>query len=235
MNLVREDKSAGDVSHWDRYWGIAISAVLHLAAVMWALTGMSQAQQGKSVSGTSSGTLLLRILGDDEFRQPLVALPPVKPVSVVVAEPEPESVTNPTLLPIHAITDVAISEALMPGQPSLVSSVAAAQPHGGDAAGQVDTPMDVPLESTYYDPREQAYLMALRAAIQSKWSRRSGRCSVTIQQTIGGQVIGAVSKSCVLSESDRRALEEAVLAAQPLPYAGFERVFQEQVTVKMEE
>ena len=57
---------------------------------------------------------------------------------------------------------------------------------------------------------------------------------MTIQQTIGGQVTGAISKSCILGQADRRALEAAALAAQPLPYAGFERVFREQIPVEME-
>lgn len=220
----------------DRYWAAAISAALHLA-VVWALTWTSEIRPGESTLGTSSGPLSLRWLGEDEFRQPLVALSPAK--SMPVVDPEPEVTIDPTPAPLQAaadatITETATGEQTQPGMS--VATAASAMPNAG-ATGQAAPSMEMPLETPPYDSREQAYLMALRAAIQSKWTRQStrGRCAVTIQQTIGGQVMGAISKSCTLGQADRRALEAAALAAQPLPYAGFERVFREQITVEMEQ
>lgn len=238
MTPVMDARFTSGEDRLDRYWAAAISATLHLAVVVWALTGTSEIRPGESTLGTSSGTLSLRRLGEDEFRQPLVALSPAK--SVPVADPEPEVMIDPTPLPLQTAVDVAITETATAEQTSPkmpVATAASAMPNGG-AAGQAALSMEMPLETPRYDSREQAYLMALRAAIQSKWTRQSthsGQCAVTIQQTIGGQVMDAISKSCALGQADRRALEAAALAAQPLPYAGFERVFRAQITVEMEQ
>lgn len=236
MSPVGETKFAGEEDCLDRYWAAAISTVLHLAMAVWVLTGTSEDRSGELTLGTSSGAPSLHWLGEDEFRQPLVALTPTK--SVPVANPEPE-VIDPNPLPLHAAANLAITEPVTSEQtsPETSEATAASTMSNADAAGQAASSVEVPLETPRYDSREQAYLMALRAAIQSKWTRQSaqsGRCAVTIQQTIGGQVTGAISKSCILGQADRRALEAAALAAQPLPYAGFERVFREQITVEME-
>ena len=230
-----EARLASEEDHLDRYWAAAISAALHLAVAIWALIGASEMRPGESTLGTSSGTLSLHWLGEDEFRQPLVALSPAK--SMPVADLEPEVMIAPTPLPLRVTADAAITETATreqtPPETSVVTA-ASAMPNTG-TAGQAAPSAEVLLETPRYDSREQAYLTALRAAIQSKWTRQSGRCAVTIQQTVGGQVTGAISKSCTLGQADRHALEAAALAAQPLPYAGFERVFREQITVEMEE
>ena len=47
-----------------------------------------------------------------------------------------------------------------------------------------------------------------------------------IRQIPGGTVIDAqVDPSCPYDEAGRRSVEAAVLKAQPLPYQGFESVF----------
>jgi len=52
-------------------------------------------------------------------------------------------------------------------------------------------------------------------------------CVVHIIQLPGGQVMSAkVDSSCPYDEAGRRSIENAVLRAQPLPYQGFESVFQ---------
>lgn len=238
MSPVGETKLASEEGRLDRYWAAAISIALHLAMAVWVLTGTSEIRSGESTLGTSSGAPSLRWLGEDEFRQPLVALSSAK--STPVTNPEPEVTIDPTPLPSHAATNLAITEPATSEQTSPETSVAtaASTTPNADAAGQAASSVEMPLETLRYDSREQAYLMALRAAIQSKWTRQStqdGLCAVTIQQTIGGQITGAISKSCTLGQADRRALEAAALAAQPLPYAGFERVFREQITVEMQE
>jgi colicin import membrane protein len=43
-----------------------------------------------------------------------------------------------------------------------------------------------------------------------------------------------VSPSCPYDELGRRSVEAAVLKAQPLPYAGFEQVFQRNLTLNFE-
>lgn len=75
------------------------------------------------------------------------------------------------------------------------------------------------------------YKAALIEAIQRNWTRPDNvpigqRCKIVIRQLPGGEVIDAkVDPSCPYDELGRRSVEAAVLKAQPLPYAGFESVF----------
>lgn len=75
------------------------------------------------------------------------------------------------------------------------------------------------------------YAAAIQAKVQDAWIRpdniASGqRCQIVITQLRGGRVLSAkVSGSCPYDEAGRRSIEAAVLNAQPLPYAGFESVF----------
>jgi colicin import membrane protein len=77
-----------------------------------------------------------------------------------------------------------------------------------------------------------AYADAIANAIRRNWIRPDNvqanqRCRIVIRQLPGGEVIDAqVDPSCPYDELGRRSVEAAVLKAQPLPYAGFESVFQ---------
>lgn len=77
-----------------------------------------------------------------------------------------------------------------------------------------------------------AYALALQQAIRGNWTRPdnvspSQVCKIVIRQIPGGQVVDAqVDPSCPYDEVQRRSVEAAVLKAQPLPYQGFESVFQ---------
>lgn len=79
------------------------------------------------------------------------------------------------------------------------------------------------------------YQLAIQLAVQQNWLRpetaRPGvRCSIEIVQIPGGEVIQAsVITPCNADDLTRRSIEAAVLKAQPLPYRGFESVFQRQV------
>lgn len=80
-----------------------------------------------------------------------------------------------------------------------------------------------------------AYQAALQAAILAKWTRPESvplgaKCRLVIRQLQGGTVIDVqVSSPCSYDEQARRSIEAAVLKAQPLPYAGFEKVFNRQL------
>lgn len=80
-----------------------------------------------------------------------------------------------------------------------------------------------------------AYIDALRAAIRKHWSYQGPpkQCSLNIQQLPGGTVQSAIAGECSLPTQDRHALEAAVLMAQPLPYEGFEAIFQIQENVEI--
>lgn len=79
------------------------------------------------------------------------------------------------------------------------------------------------------------YQAAINAAVMSKWTRPDSvplgtRCRLIIRQLPGGNVISAeVVEPCAYDEQGRRSIEAAVLKAQPLPYAGFEPVFNRQL------
>ena len=75
------------------------------------------------------------------------------------------------------------------------------------------------------------YIAAIVNKVVSKWRRPDSvpigaRCKVHIRQMVGGTVTQVeVASPCALDEEGRKSIEQAVLLAQPLPYAGFETVF----------
>jgi colicin import membrane protein len=79
------------------------------------------------------------------------------------------------------------------------------------------------------------YKVAIQQLVMANWSRpetaQAGiRCSLKIVQIIGGEVIQAsVISPCNADPLTRRSIEAAVLKAQPLPYQGFESVFQREI------
>ena len=76
------------------------------------------------------------------------------------------------------------------------------------------------------------YASALQAAIVAKWIRpdsipAGAVCRLVIRQLPGGEVMDVeVSSPCAYDEAGRTSIEKAVLKAEPLPYQGFEAVFQ---------
>lgn len=82
------------------------------------------------------------------------------------------------------------------------------------------------------DPSLQAkYAAALQQAILRQWIRPETvalgqRCRISIRQLQGGEVVDVdVSSSCSYDAAGRQSVERAVYKASPLPYAGFETVF----------
>lgn len=75
------------------------------------------------------------------------------------------------------------------------------------------------------------YAAALQEAIRAKWTRpdsipSGAPCRLIIRQRVGGEVVDVqVGSPCSYDEQGRRSIEAAVRKAQPLPYAGFEPVF----------
>lgn len=79
------------------------------------------------------------------------------------------------------------------------------------------------------------YAIAIQQLVTQNWLRpesvRPGlSCRLRIIQIPGGEVISAeVLAPCNADEITRRSIEAAVLRAQPLPYRGFESVFQREI------
>ena len=86
------------------------------------------------------------------------------------------------------------------------------------------------------DTLRSRWLQAIVDSIRQNWSRPDdvppGQCPIRIQMERGGRVAAVeVLPGCPYDELTRRSVEAAVLKAQPLPYAGFERVFQPTLTL----
>lgn len=80
------------------------------------------------------------------------------------------------------------------------------------------------------------YRLAITQVVEANWLRpetaRPGIvCRVSIVQIPGGEVIQvSVGSPCNADDLTKRSIEAAVLKAQPLPYNGFEKVFQRSIT-----
>lgn len=80
------------------------------------------------------------------------------------------------------------------------------------------------------------YLFTIQSQVTQNWLRPDNtpaglRCTLRITQIPGGEVIEAtVIAPCNGDDLTRRSLEAAVMRAQPLPYQGYESVFQRTLT-----
>lgn len=81
----------------------------------------------------------------------------------------------------------------------------------------------------------EAYVNAVHAAVMRTWvqpasARTDLHCGLNIEQADGGTVVQvSFGNDCNADAATRDALERAVHKASPLPYAGFERVFQHRI------
>ncbi|RDS85263.1 cell envelope integrity protein TolA [Dyella psychrodurans] len=78
------------------------------------------------------------------------------------------------------------------------------------------------------------YMAAIQNAVTQNWTRPDNMpnapCVVHIVQSPGGTVMSAkASSGCPYDDAGKRSVENAVLRAQPLPYKGFESVFQREI------
>jgi len=79
------------------------------------------------------------------------------------------------------------------------------------------------------------YAAAIQVAVTQNWNRPEGvppgiRCTIRIVQIPGGDVISAnVGSPCNADPATRNTIEQAVMKAAPLPYQGYEKVFQRNI------
>lgn len=84
------------------------------------------------------------------------------------------------------------------------------------------------------------YVAALQHAITRQWTRPDTialgqKCRMTIHQAPGGTVLNVeISPSCSYDAQGRQSIEAAVFKADPLPYAGFETVFNRNLDINFE-
>lgn len=235
MSKDAASNGGGDLR--DRSLAAAISVALHIAAVTWIWFMGDQAGWGKSeAQGYSGGDgMSASFIAANEFRQRIETKPTLASPDLAAASEEPsESVLS---TPVEATVDMPdlanpVDPATYPAPDATTAEVNEAAPiestkagltQGGDSAGGSND-----------DGLRAAYLAALRAAIRQHWNYQGSpqQCNLTIKQTAGGMVQSAITGECALAPSDRRALEAAVLMAQPLPYAGYESVFGAEISLR---
>ena len=79
------------------------------------------------------------------------------------------------------------------------------------------------------------YSAAIQAAVTQNWNRPDSadvglRCTLNITQIPGGDVIGVtIGSPCNADQATRNSIEQAVMKAAPLPYQGYEKVFQRSI------
>jgi colicin import membrane protein len=88
-----------------------------------------------------------------------------------------------------------------------------------------------PPEGEVLDDLRAQYAAAITAAIQSGWLRPSSamsgvQCNIRVRQLTGGEVISvSIMDGCFQDEPTQASLIAAVNRASPLPYDGFESVY----------
>ncbi len=79
------------------------------------------------------------------------------------------------------------------------------------------------------------YAAAIQAAVTNSWNRPDNastglRCTINIAQIPGGDVISVtIGSPCNADPVTRTSIEQAVMKAAPLPYQGYEKVFQRNI------
>jgi colicin import membrane protein len=79
------------------------------------------------------------------------------------------------------------------------------------------------------------YAAAIQSAVTNNWNRPDSaspglRCSLSIVQIPGGDVISVTPMPpCNADQATRNSIEQAVRKASPLPYQGYEKVFQRSI------
>ncbi len=85
------------------------------------------------------------------------------------------------------------------------------------------------------DDLSARYAAAIQAAVTNSWNRPDSaepglRCTLSIVQIPGGDVLDAtVGSPCNADPATRNSIEQAVRKAAPLPYRGYEKVFQRNI------
>lgn len=225
----------GNVAFSDRILALSISVVLHVLLFGWLffvppLRG--NGGPGSLGKGVGSARTSADFLAGNEFRQRIERVNlPVEPMANAAVDVVSENTLQEH--PVDAIDEVepveigssaSVEESAVTGfKPSQTSSAESASGQNGAGTGDGGQ-----------DGLRAAYLAALREAISKQWQHMGskGNCRLMLRQSPGGTVKSAVSKECGLDISARHALEAAALMAQPMPYAGYESVYQDSIDIE---
>jgi colicin import membrane protein len=117
---------------------------------------------------------------------------------------------------------------------------AKAQAASSSSAGSAGPTSPAPGQGGTSTDLTAKYAAAIQQAVLNQWIRpdsipRGQRCRLTIRQLPGGEVMDVeFAPGCPYDEAGRRSVEAAVRRAQPLPYRGFESVFQRNLNFNFE-
>ncbi len=87
---------------------------------------------------------------------------------------------------------------------------------------------------------EAEYVAAIHSRVLANWTlpatlKPGSHCEVKVVQLPGGMIASAAATGdCGFDEAGQASIEAAVLRAQPLPYRGFESVFQRWIVLKFQ-
>lgn len=110
----------------------------------------------------------------------------------------------------------------------LLGATVTAHPSPADAGEQTDQPMGGALDESAL---LQEYATLIQQKVTARWVRPASvplgvRCRVQIDQLPGGRIVRVeVLEECPFDTVGRWSVKQAVWDAQPLPYQGYERVF----------
>ena len=125
-------------------------------------------------------------------------------------------------------------------QRQVADARARAQAAASSASPASGAPQPSPGQGGTSNDLAAKYAAAIQQAVLNQWVRpdsipRGQRCRLTIRQLPGGEVASVeFAAGCPYDEAGKRSVEAAVLRAQPLPYRGFETVFQRNLNFNFE-
>ena len=147
------------------------------------------------------------------------AAPKLRPVAIEVPLPPVKVEHSPVGEPVPAEAGAVADEKTRD-----IASIEDAHEGGGNGAPK--------------DDLGTRYLAAVRAAVLAEWTAQGGGaipagCKIMFDQATGGHALRAWVMQCAsLPLRERIRLESAVMQVEPLPYAGFEPVFQEHMELE---
>lgn len=203
-------------------WSITIAVHAAFVVLLWGGKSASGGNAGHAVGAAGSGDMELLVDYVQVARKPVAESqkrPAVEPVVTPPQEAESVAPSPPTVLDVVALRPEGPSSTQPPTSANVVPSLSLNAGSSPGAGGSL---------------QDNGYLAAIKQAVLNQWQRQRGdqaigRCLLVIRQQVGGAVSGAKIEGCDLDAEARLALEAAALMAQPLPYAGYESAFTEEL------
>lgn len=214
------------------YLALAATIALHLTVLLVGMVGAEGGETGNErVPGT--GLVVVHLVELDERAIGSGRNSPDE------SDRYSEAANITTALSTDSMLAVEDGHASVEPEPLARDTAPEVAEQNGDVDGtQLSAAVNTAASGGSVDDLASRYLEAIRATIRRKFadSRRASPsgCRLSVEQVSGGAVssarsTGAEEGSCALSEDELRDLERAALLAQPLPYAGFEAVFDSSV------